>query len=488
MKRLNFRIRFLTDIILNVSAATEGNNATLEYIPGSALLGIAAQDYKSFGNNSFVILHSGKVRFSDGHLLGNSRSFKVPASYFVKKGESLENNDRLYIHHQITPNQKEEFRKDGTQFKQQRSGYLVNQADSLKKLDLAKDFSIKSAYDRKSRKAQDTKMFGYEFLKSGSEWAFYIEMEEENPTIEEQIKNAVTGTKRLGRSRTAEFGLIEVSFINSESPLSKTENLAGTKVILYAESLLAFVNEYGLPTLTPQAKDFGIEGEILWAECQVLTRSFAPYNAKRATRESDRICIDKGSVFLVQVNGAIDHAKLTRGVGLFINEGYGKVMVNPEFLTSKSIKIEASVMGKTHWKSNQSLTPIPVPLNEIPLLKYLENKAKKEYAEFDILRKVDDFIKVNNNAYRKIKPSQWGGIRERASRTDCSLMELLFGEADGKVNHEKGYLTHGVAAIDWTERGRLPKLKSWIESFAEKDRRQATSVLAAAMAKKSNQK
>ena len=58
MKRLNFRIKFVTDIILNATAATEGNNNTLEYIPGAALLGIAAQGYDSLGNDAFDVFHS----------------------------------------------------------------------------------------------------------------------------------------------------------------------------------------------------------------------------------------------------------------------------------------------------------------------------------------------------------------------------------------------------------------------------------------------
>ncbi len=488
MKRLNFKIKFVTDIILNSKAGTEGNNTTLEYIPGTALLGIAAREYETFSNASFDVFHSGKVRFSDAHPFENFRSFKVPASYFVKKGESLENAGEHFIHHQITDSQKEELRINGIQIKQQRAGYLVNQGSSLKKVDLAKDFSIKSAYNRDKRRAEDAQMFGYEFLKSGSEWSFYIEMDDENPVLNEQIKSCMIGNKRLGRSKNAEFGLIEVSYVNEENLLPISKKLAGTEVILYAESLLAFVNEFGLPTLTPNAKEFGIEGEIIWEKSQVLTRSFAPYNAKRATREADRICIDKGSVFVIQVTGEIDYAYLTKGVGLYLNEGFGKVIINPEFLTSNSVKIAVQKKGNDSKKGSTKLTPIPAKLNDNQLLKYLENKAKTENIEFEILRKVDEFVTENFSKYRKIKPSQWGGIRERASRTDHSLMELLFGEVDGKINHEKGYLTHGVAAIDWNERNRISILKDWILEFNEKDRPQATRVLAAAMAKKCNQK
>ncbi len=333
-------------------------------------------------------------------------------------------------------------------------------------------------------------MFGYEYLKSGSEWSFFIEMDEGHSDLSGQLKDSLIGTQKLGRSKTAEFGLIKVSFENEETIKPNFDIQSGSEIVLYAESLLAFVNEFGLPTLTPEAKDFGIEGKICWEKSQVLTRSFSPYNSTRATREADRICIDKGSVFVIKVTGAVDEALLIKGVGLFLNEGFGKTIINPGFLTSNPVRVKASEKLMSVNETKKDFLPIPEHLKDIPLLKYLQTIAQTEQSKDEILRKVDDFIKNHYSNYRKIKPSQWGGIRERASRADSKkkLMELLFGETDGKVDKEKGYLTHGVAAIDWNERNRLSTLKKWISGFDENERQQATSVLAAAMAKKYNQK
>lgn len=489
MKRLNFKIRFITDVIINSTAATEGNNKTLEYIPGTAILGIVARKYKSFDSAAFDVFHSGKVRFSDAHPFIGFRSFKIPASYLLKKGESVGDSKSVFIHHQITPTQIEGFRKNGTQLKQQRSGFLVKEGELFRKIDLIKDFSIKSAYDRKTRRAKDQMMFGYEYLKSGSEWSFYIEMDEENTDLSELLKDNLVGAQKLGRSKTAEFGLIEVNFEREETIKPNFDIQPENEIVLYTESLLAFVNEFGLPTLTPQAKDFGIEGEICWDKSQVLTRSFSPYNSTRATREADRVCIDKGSVFVIKVNSAVDEALLMKGVGLFLNEGFGKIQINPDFLTLNQVRVEAFEKPLVN-ETKQNYLPISGHLKDIPLLKYLQTTAQTEQSKDEILRKVDVFIKNHYGIYRKIKPSQWGGIRERASRADSKkkLMELLFGEAGGEVDREKGYLTHGVAAIDWNERNRLSTLKKWISGFDVNERQQATSVLAAAMAKKYNQK
>jgi hypothetical protein len=490
MKRLNFNCKFITDVVLNSTAATEGNNTTLDYIPGSAFLGIAANEYGGFGIDAFNVFHSGNVRFSDGHPFETVRCFRMPASYFVKKGESLSNTEKIFIHHQITQEQKEDLRRSGTQLKQQRSGFFEPNGISLKKIELSKDFNIKSAYDRNKRRAKDKMMFGYEYLKCGSEWSFYIEVDTENETLSSKIKNSLMGTKRLGRSKTAEFGLVEITFINEESIKPIINSESGKEIILYADSLLAFVNEFGMPTLTPKAKDFGIEGDIVWEKCQILTRYFAPYNTKRETREADRICIDKGSVFVITVEGSVNNEKLTRGVGIYLNEGFGKIVVNPDFLTVNSIKISNKENGKPTLKETSGLPQVPENLQNIPLMKYLQTVAKQEQAEFHILEEVDVFINKNFSTYRKIKPSQWGSIRERASgaNSKAKLMEILFGEVDGKTITDKGYLTHGVATIDWNERNRLSILKDWIKLFDEENCRTATIVLAAAIAKKYNQK
>lgn len=486
MKRYYFLCKFLTDVVINATAATEGNNTSLDYIPGSAFLGIVAKDYKQFNEDAFNVFHNGKVRFSDGHPYQMGRSLKIPASLHLKKGDEFKFGSEIIQHHLISDDQREQFRADGIQLKQQRSGFIEFKNNTISKVESKKDFSIKSAYDRDNRRSKDAQMFGYESLKAGSMWSFYVELDEDCLPLFEKIKENLEGVKRLGRSKTAEFGLVEIQFESEKLADTIPVINSGSEVLIYAESSLVFTNEFGLPNLTPEAEDFGIAGNIDWGKSKMLTRSFAPYNNKRKTREADRVCIDKGSVFKIKVEGKIDYAKLERGVGLFLNEGFGKVLINPAFLLSETISIASN-------KQKDGEIPLPVAEIKVPeelksntLIQYLSNAAKEEETEFKILKDVDDFITANKSIYRKIKSSQWGGIRERAQRAGnkTQLMELIFGEtSDNKINEEKGYLTHGVAASDWKERNRLDTLKEWAKGFDEHNCPTALIVLSAAMAK-----
>ena len=69
MKTLQFKCTLLSDIILNQNSASEGATKTLDFIPGSNFLGIAASQLYGTTNDEhhsaemLELFHSGMVRF-----------------------------------------------------------------------------------------------------------------------------------------------------------------------------------------------------------------------------------------------------------------------------------------------------------------------------------------------------------------------------------------------------------------------------------------
>ena len=109
MKILKFRCILQSDVILNQKAATEGPNKTLDFIPGSCFLGVAAaslyDDFEKMDETAkkkmITIFHSGKVRFGDAHpSKGNKRGLKIPASLFYPKLGNITDGE-VYVHHRI---------------------------------------------------------------------------------------------------------------------------------------------------------------------------------------------------------------------------------------------------------------------------------------------------------------------------------------------------------------------------------------------------
>jgi len=210
MKTLKFRCILKTDVIINQNAATMGNNKTLDFIPGNNFLGIVASHYKDFGEEALIVFHSGKIRFGDANPVnrgGKIRSLMVPAMMYHPKDEEENNTKNLLIFNPERFKSKE-FKELNP--KQCRSGFYM--FDNLKgtKVALNKNFALKSAYDRVKRRSADEKMFGYESMEKDSEFLFEVEIADGCENFEKPIKDALVGLKRIGRSRTAQYGLVKI--------------------------------------------------------------------------------------------------------------------------------------------------------------------------------------------------------------------------------------------------------------------------------------
>jgi len=286
------------------------------------------------------------------------------------------------------------------------------------------------------------------------------------------------GKKRVGRSRTAQYGLVEISETNIANSVNYISN--GSDFLIYADSRLIFLDEYGLPTFQPTAEQLGFNGgEIDWSKSQIRTFQYAPWNFKRQCRDADRCGIEKGSVFLVK-GGESKFESNEYWVGSYQNEGFGKVIINPDFLQA-----ELYSNGKAKYKfveTNRELQ-LPVTSSNDPLFKYLKKQQEKEIVEQVIVAKVNKFVTDNARKYKyEFFASQWGSIRSIAMqyKTKQNIKDALFKE-------KEGYLVHGVAAEKWNERGRYVAFEKFVnenlKDLSDKDFQSAIINLSAEMAK-----
>jgi len=213
MTRLNFICEFKSDIVLHSSSNTEGKIDKFNYIAGSNFLGMVARAYQDFGTDAFEVFHSGKVRFLDGHIITkNQKTFHAPFSWFAPKGFGLSDaikKKKLYNDHFITHNHYEAFIQEGKQLKQQRGSFVTQDGQVA---ELNANYRQKSAYDKHHRRSQDGAMFGYHALKKGTQWAFEVELD--NLKYKNKIITLLESSKRLGKSRSAEYGRVKIKFID----------------------------------------------------------------------------------------------------------------------------------------------------------------------------------------------------------------------------------------------------------------------------------
>lgn len=494
MTTLFFKCTLLSDVIINQKSATEGNQETLDFIPGSNFLGVSASSlYKRIpANDSLTIFHSGKVRFGDAHpLIENHRGLRIPASWYRKKNH--QKDDPIIVHHGI-PEAGLLQEGKSIQLKQLRSGFIYKTRENEVAIaDIQRNFAIKSAYDSLKRRAEDTKMYGYQSIQKGSVWGFELSLDTDAEKFEDDIVNSLVGMKKIGRSSSAQYGLIRIehqreSFITSFKS-NVTDFIEMNAVFVYAESRLIFFDAFGQPSFTPSSEQLGFPGgRIDWKKSQIRTFQYAPYNFRRKTYDADRCGIEKGSVICVtnikqeDINKAVTH----KYVGSYLQEGFGKVILNPDFLShDQTGGCSFTLMKQKTNIPNGDTTNLPALVADDVVLSYLKKQSVYLIDQIDLYKRVNAFVKKHSNDFKgNTFASQWGTIRAIATKTRDynELHSALFSHND--VN--PGYLVHGVAMEKWEERKRIHLLKTFIEEFTNKPQSVAEAVvnLAAEMAKK----
>ena len=500
-----FKCTLQTDLIINQKAATEGNQQTLDFIPGSNFLGIVAGVLyeKLKPEESLYIFHSGKIKFGDAHpgyLHDNGkwqRTLRIPASMFYPKTQKA--SEVCYIHHVYD----RAIDKEKLQMKQCREGFYAFEDKQGFPVNISKSFAIKSAYDRDYRRSADEQMYGYQSLDAGSIWFFEVSSEEDK-WLEEISKALIEGEKRVGRSKTAQYGLVKIeeyknpSTIPSDKEENETQEINPSElsdnssfVLLYADARLIFLDEYGLPTFRPKPTDLGFEeeDEIIWEKSQLRTFQYAPWNFTRQARDTDRCGIEKGSVIYIKLHAGSSYSGTgSKFVGKYQNEGFGKVLINPDFLLSKKDSNGISLFKiKEKGNSNHTVTTdktLEILTNEsdtnyLNVYTYLKQQKEKEAMITKVYELVNSFVIGPGKDFKDEKfASQWGNIRNLAIQND---------EINTRHNKIKEYLTKGIAKDKW-EGNRYRSLERFLNKIKEKElddnfARQAIINLANEMAK-----
>jgi len=448
MTKLNFICEFKSDIVLHSSSNTEGKIDRFDYIAGSNFLGMVARKYLDFGSGAFEVFHSGAVRFGDGHIIHRDKeTFHAPFAWFAPKGVSLKDaleKKELYNEHFLTKDEYDTFIKDGKQLKQQRAGFITANGELVK---VEHNYRQKSAYDKYKRRSKDSTMFGYYSLPKGTKWTFSVEMD--NDSYKDKIIEILNSSKRLGKSRSAEYGRVKISFVDESNTKTIPQALKPIKIdskhyiFLYAKSRLALTNQ-GLNSYQFDLVSLGLDNssKIAWSKSQIRTSRYTPYVAIRDNRDPERLVIDKGSVIAIEVSEDFDveaySQRVERGLGFYLSEGHGKVVVNPYFLATENpvfTKVESRYKAEDKGFENGVISA------------WLKAQQSKEDKNYKLLKEVKDFISKHNV---KNKKAQWGQIRSMCSafvKSDKLYTELFSEEMVHK--HKRGFLLHGQAKDKW---------------------------------------
>jgi CRISPR/Cas system CSM-associated protein Csm3 (group 7 of RAMP superfamily) len=439
-------ITLLNDVIFSETGATLGGHDSLDYIPGSALLG-AVVARVGFNANLFL---SGRIRFRDGlPIWQNKICWPVPLHCHYEKLNGVTGKPI----NGLTDTTKEAHNRAtaGNQAQQLRNGYLAIEDNNPKAahIQIAGEYRLKTARDRAAfGRPREQHLFAYDTIPAGSRFLASIQWDSKDAEAATHVEGwmqTLNGTEiRLGRCKGAEFGRARIRIVKIPKPEMQqlndglTSNEKGSPphpLHFYLVSDLALTKN-GAPSLIPTPKDFGLndkEWDFVLPLSFVRTRRYSPWVAFHHTRITERQVICRGSVITFARNDGkrannteLTDVKnhLTEGIGEYRHEGLGWVLLNPEFLLNLPELIRQGDKGSTMAITREA--------GDQPLLvKYVERRYVDEQCRTESLKEgikwAEQWLPLTMSAAQKTRrsgKSQWSQVRQCALESGGAITKL----------------------------------------------------------------
>lgn len=433
MGELFFKAELLDDIVLSQRTATVGDHKSLDYIPGSVFLGIAASRLysKMPKDDAWTLFHGSKVRFCNAYPMANeTRTIPMPLSFHSEKVPRIGKEQSVL---NFTSTEKKEI---DVQYKQNRIGYVSIDNDKLDIIYPSKTSRMRTAIDSKTGTASKSQLYGYESLDAGQIFIGKIEWDNSVSTLVEPVSDIFENGEivHVGRSKTASYGRVKVSRIEIEKNDSK--DLCGNSFSILAVSDVCLKNpKSGAPELNITPNFLGL-GES-WSLDK--KRSFSrpvnlfQFNSYRKEIEMQKTLISKGSVFTFESKTEITPQEketvleaVKNGIGDGKGQGFGEILLfdpGNEFIKQDLLKVDLTTEQQLSLEEQTWLEW----LEPVFLSSKVEDVVKQAVSEFIILCKK---IKTANNfdSGYEFWPgnAQWGRLRTAARL--CSTKKELYSK------------------------------------------------------------
>lgn len=453
-----YKITTIDPVIMTQSSATEGGLQTLDYITGSAILGtLASQLYAQLSEqDAWAIFHSGEVQFSPCYpVVNNELSLPVPASWHFAKGDEWQKEGVLQPE-VISNHAGQRFSRDEqTQYKQCRSGFINSQGALA---EVKQTLVTKTALDDKQTAAKG-QLFNYSAINAGQ---LFIGFVDANTEQLETIKKHLSGQHSIGRSRSSEFGRVNIELIELTQPSARPAFTSELSV--YCISDIECVDQYGLPTFTPTLAelvgDAKLTGTLDAGRSFIRTSTLSRFNQKRGGFDGEQALISKGSVLVFKdVSNTADAIEQLSEMGAGINkqQGQGWVLVNPMWQQAPTLEMpifDAYLLPKSSSKKKafkEKSVKANSPLTQFIAARLQQNEATK--GDTDV---VNAMLREMYNLYRNARQYNRVVIAHHAGPSSSQLRRVAEVYRYNRTNPEAELFegAHAICkaendAIDW---------------------------------------
>lgn len=365
MHKLEFKIRSVSALVLPTRAGDVNMVSTRSYINGSAILGAFASAYiGSFGLNysaenklefDKIFINSGVI-FSNAYInLGEKKSIPTPLSFFSKKHKA----DKVYDMLLADDNGSENLSQNG--------GYVCIDEDKETILPVNVEKSINFHFRAGNYANDDKIIFNYESIKENQDFSGRISGEAQHlKKLRDLFKS---GAIRLGKSKSAQYGLAEISFGNIEEIEQSVNVTSQGNVTMTFLSDTIIYNDFGSSVVDLETLEKIIGVKI--CKSYIKKSSNDNFMSIWKLRKPSEQCFMAGSSFLLaKVPDDYEMSELG-GIGERVNEGFGQV----EFGIQKS---EEYYVYESARDAADQVRPKEVPnLSAKILIRHIKNKLEE---------------------------------------------------------------------------------------------------------------
>jgi CRISPR-associated protein Csx10 len=328
MQSIKYRIISLSPLVFASNTGDPNMVATLDYIPGTYLRGMFANEYikkKNLHNNAhkdnifYEWFLLGNLKITNAYIIdGNKSYFPIPLSIQQEKGKD-EIYDLLL--------QDENFDKQTKGIE----GYGRFNSTIYRKT-VKKHLNFHHARNRERGVSKEGLIFNYESINEGQTFEGYIIGDAND--LKEFIKIIPDGIYYLGRSRNSQYGKVKFEIIDNKEPKEFSSEIqieiesSTDKIVLTLLSDTIIYNEYGFSTtnISDLEKFIGCKVEKAFIK-QTDEEGFISIWRLKTPSE---VCFNAGSCFLFYTKD--DDIKRLKelqktGIGLRTHEGFGRFVI-----------------------------------------------------------------------------------------------------------------------------------------------------------------
>jgi len=398
----------LGPVMATSASATVGQPRSLDYLPGSQLLGaVAGALYRELGDRADGLLQTGRVRFGDGMPVRDigSAPIPMPLSFHHPKGDAAVGAWRNAIVEGV----------EG-QPVQLRGGFLDGAAEDPR---VAVRFESSERTALQQGVARDGFLYSLHALSAGQRFLARIQVDGSvDPDLADRVLGALEGELRLGRSRSAEFGRVRAEWVPTPQlvPVDEGAMAEGRVAILAGSDWCLSDPETGCPSFELRPEMVGLEPDaftVLPERCFVRTRSYSPFNSFRGRPDHQRWGVSRGSVVTVRL-GSVSleglRGAFEEGVGVHRRDGLGVALVGPALLHRPRFE---------GWRSEEASVDDGVfdraTLVNDPMMGWARERLDARTGRERALELALEWRRVLRGRFGPLEMrSQWGRVRELA--------------------------------------------------------------------------